>query len=345
MKVLIYTDSFSLPIDEGRRKTVNQLIKTFSKKEQVMAICNNGDKVPDYVKQVKTNRFLISHKIKKEIDVFKPDLLIYFPTSSATIYSLMRTVILKKYAKDAKVVTISHSGVNFSKIHQAFLNLISSLPYRFLLLTPSPELRDKLYKYGFEVQLVPFGVDINKFKPVNNESKLRLRDKYGLDNEAFIVAHVGHLNKRRNLGVFKEIQMIEDVTVLIVTSESIEKDQKILKELKDTGVKLITTYVECIEEIYQLSDCYVFRGGAISTPLSVFEAMACNLPIITNRFGILPVLFKDKKDFIYCESDECVIGAVIKIKQSKKEIDTRSLILPYSWDNFVEGIYGTSERL
>ncbi|MDY6865263.1 MAG: glycosyltransferase [Halobacteriota archaeon] len=329
-----------MPIDEGRRKVVDRLIKTFSKKEEVMAICNNGGKIPDYFKQVKTNRLLISHKIKKEIDKFIPDLLIYFPTSSATIYSLLRTVILKRYAKDAKVITIAHSEVNFNKIHRILLNLISLSSSQFLILTPSPGLHDRLYKYGFDVILVPFGVDTNKFKPVKNESKLKLRDKYSLDNGSFIVAHVGHLNKRRNLDVFKEIQMIEDVTVLIVASESVEKDQEILKGLKDTGVKLITTYVECIEEIYQLSDCYVFRGGAISTPLSVFEAMACNLPIITNRFGILPVLFENERDFIYCESDECVINAIIQMKRSqKRENNTRSLVLPYSWENFVEGFY------
>ena len=346
MKVLIYTDSFSLPIDEGRRKVVNQLIKTFSKKEEVMAMCSKGEEIPDYVNHVKSNRSLISHKIKREIDLFKPDSLIYFPTASATIYSLMRTMILKRYAKGAKVVTIAHSEVNFNKIHRIALNLISLLPTSFLVLTPSTELQDQLCRYGFDVVLVPFGVDINKFRPVENESKLKLREKYCLDSGAFIVTHVGHLNKKRNLEVFKEIQMIEDLTVLIVVSESVQKDQEILKELKDSGVELITTYIESIEEIYQLSDCYVFRGGAISTPLSVFEAMACNIPIISNRFGILPVLFKDEKDFIYCESDGCVIDTLIQMKRShKRRIDTRSLILPYSWENFVEEIYRNLNKM
>jgi len=55
-------------------------------------------------------------------------------------------------------------------------------------------------------------------------------------------------------------------------------------------------YIKKIEEIYQLSDCYIFpitfEGGGISILLSVLEAMACNLPVVTTKFGGLPAIFK-----------------------------------------------------
>jgi len=67
MKILIFTDNFSLPIDEGRKKVTYYLMTTLSKKEDVLTICNNSERTPDGVKKIKTNRLLISLRLKKEI--------------------------------------------------------------------------------------------------------------------------------------------------------------------------------------------------------------------------------------------------------------------------------------
>ena len=338
MKILIFTDNFSLPIDEGRKKVTYYLMTTLSKKEEVLTICNNSERTPDGVKKIKTNRLLISLRLKKEISIFKPDLILYIPNSSATIYSFMRAAILKKYGNNAKIVVIAHSGpINYKKHHRILLRLFSSYFSQDAILTPSPQLYDQLKKYRFNVRLVPFGVDVNKFKPADHKTKLELRKKYGVEKDAFIVLHVGHITKSRNLEIFSEIQKIDGVQTLIVGSESVPKDRGILKVLKNSGVKLITNYIDNIEEFYQLSDCYVFRGGAVSMPLSVFEAMACNLPVITNKFGILPILFHKGRGFIYCESKRDIIDLIIQIKtSSNREIGTRALVEQYSWDKLVE---------
>lgn len=96
MKILMFTDDFSLPIDEGRKKVIYYIIAKLSKKEEVLTICSRGDRIPLGVKKIKTNRLLISLRLKKEISTFKPDLIIYIPSTSGTLYSFIRAKILKK---------------------------------------------------------------------------------------------------------------------------------------------------------------------------------------------------------------------------------------------------------
>ena len=63
-----------------------------------------------------------------------------------------------------------------------------------------------------------------------------------------------------------------------------------------------TEYITHLEEIYALSDCYVFpttdRRYCVEMPLSVLEAMSCNLPMLTTRFGALPGVFEEASGLI-----------------------------------------------
>lgn len=89
---------------------------------------------------------------------------------------------------------IAHSEpVKYRKHLRIALRMFSSYLSLDSVLTPSPQLYDQLKRYRFNVQLVPFGMDINKFKPVDHKTKLELRERYGLEKDAFIVLHVGHV--------------------------------------------------------------------------------------------------------------------------------------------------------
>ena len=82
-----------------------------------------------------------------------------------------------------------------------------------------------------------------------------------------------------------------DLHVLIVGSTSTERDQQLADRLQRRGATVWTHVVEHIEEVYQMSDAYIFpvkdRSGAMEMPLSVIEALACGTPVLTTPFGAL----------------------------------------------------------
>ena len=99
----------------------------------------------------------------------------------------------------------------------------------------------------------------------------------------------------------------------------------------------MTTYVESIDEIYSMADCYIFpvsiNHGAIEIPLSIIEAMSCNLPILTTRFGGVPDIFNEKDGLFYVESNEEMVKCLRNVLKPNFQVNTRKHVLPYSWEN------------
>jgi glycosyltransferase involved in cell wall biosynthesis len=157
------------------------------------------------------------------------------------------------------------------------------------------------------------------------------------------------MRRERNLDIFKTIQEEEDFQVLIIGRENERADTRLQRELQDAGCLVWIKHFSDIEAIYHLSDCYVFptlqRKACIETPLSVLEAMACNLPIVTTRFGALPRLFVEDNGLFFVDDVDTVPRILHDIRQRRPLIDTRRLVLPYSWDNLTENLVEIYEGL
>lgn len=338
MNYLIITNDLSLPIDEGVKKVAYYVSKIIGARALTLTICTNGKNVPSDIKPIKTNRLFISTFLKKEIIKFKPDRIIYI-SKSFTIVSFLRAIIIKNYSQ-SNVLMLALSD-SISNAYLSFLiNLICKFSSIDIIITPSPGLYKKLFN-KIDIKLCPLGVDIIKFRPINLEKKIQLRNKYGIANDLFTLLHVGHITKNRNLEALLQIQNIKGVQVLVVCSESVTKDKDLFNKLNNSKLRLIAGFIEDIEEIYQLSDCYIFPtnppSGAIPMPLSVLEAMACNLPVITTKFGILPLLFKEEGGVFYFDSiDELIEN--IHDAHLLKEIYTRELVKTYTWERLIQTI-------
>ena len=105
-------------------------------------------------------------------------------------------------------------------------------------------------------------------------------------------------------------------------------------------------YIDSIEEIYSLSDCYIFpttnKIASIEFPLSVLEAMASNLPVISTKFGALPRVFSEGEGLIFTDNENDFQNHLDYIKNYNRNVNTRSKILTYSWENVankLEDIY------
>ena len=136
-----------------------------------------------------------------------------------------------------------------------------------------------------------------------------IRYKWGISCNDFVVLHVGHIRSNRNLEVFKQLQKIPGLQVVIVGGTTNPVDEELENRLKFAGCKVFHRYIKDISNLYKMADLYIFptkyrhdfypqsynETGAIDFPLSVLEAMACNLFVITTRFGALPRVFVEGK--------------------------------------------------
>jgi glycosyltransferase involved in cell wall biosynthesis len=210
-----------------------------------------------------------------------------------------------------------------------------------LVLTPSLMLLDELGGLGVRAEFLPMGVDHERFVPVRDgAAKKQLRRAYGVVEDGHVVLHVGHLQPGRNLGWMRSVRELTGATVLVVAGTAMGRDERTVQLLDAMDVKLLNTYFAHVEEIYQLADAYVFpvqdAGAAIGVPLSVLEAMACNLPVVTTPFGGLPRMFEEG-DGLFFASDAHQFASLTRcaLEMPRAEVSTRQLALRYSWRRVV----------
>ena len=103
-------------------------------------------------------------------------------------------------------------------------------------------------------------------------------------------------------------------------------------ELEASGVRVIRDVVP-VEEFYQLADCYVFpvidHEGCVEIPLSVLEAMACGIPVVSRPFGGLRDILQPGDDLIYWDTTEEFAAAAAAMRASSP-VAVRSMS-DFSW--------------
>jgi glycosyltransferase involved in cell wall biosynthesis len=288
-----------------------------------------------------------------KVKMFNPDVI--HSITAASPFSFLLARILQTMCKNPKTVIFSplipFRGFShgpwfaFSSLLAPAVPLIKT----DLVLTQSAEAEATYHRLGCTV--MPFvysGVDLNRFRPVSNSEKKELRARYGVESDKFVVLHVGSVRKWRNLECLKKIQEDDENQVFLVGRPSTKYELKVAAALQKAGVIVTKAYNPKVEDFYGLSDCYIFPttdpAGSIDIPLSVLEAMASGLPVVSTRFGGLPQVFEEAGGLYYAEVEEFA-DRVKVLKASGTVIRTRELVSPYSWENIARSLLRVYEQM
>ena len=341
-RVCFVADNLLGPQDEGIRKFASSLLAAWPRDWEVLALSPRASGPHDGVIPLKTNRLLLGRRLWAELRRFKPGLVLYVPSSSATLFGLLRSRVLKLYWPGARVFLVALQPRSYGWLGRTLAPRLAPDG----VLVQSRRTREALGQLGFPVGLLPGGVDAERFSPVSWERKAALRAKYGLDPASFIVLHVGHLSRLRNIESLLRVRKALACQVLLVASSLHGQNRGLLDPLKEGGVTVIDRYLPHIEEVYQLSDCYLFPvlsdRASIEVPLSVLEAMACNLPVVATRLGGLTDLFQEGEGLLFATGDRELLSALERAR-SENSCHTREKVAPYSWQAVAERVIALAQ--
>ena len=289
---------------------------------------------------------LLSRDEWAKVKAFNPDVIHSITAASPFSFLLMR--ILQQRCKNSKTVILSplipFQGFSHGLWFAASSLLQPAVPFikTDLVLIQSNEAEATYRRLGCNV--LPFvysGVDLERFRPVSKVEKEDLRIRYNVGSNKFVVLHVGSVRKWRNVECLKKIQDDDDNQVLLVGRPSTKYENQVAAVLKKAGVVVVKDFNPNVEDFYRLSDCYVFPttdpAGSIDIPLSVLEAMASGLPVISTRFGGLPRIFDEADGFCFADVEEFP-SKLKALKSQGTTVRTRELVRPYSWENIAQNL-------
>ncbi len=282
------------------------------------------------------NPLLLSLPLRRALRAFAPELVLYVPTACATPFSFLRARVLKRYARGAPVVLVALQPRRYGRVARAIMRRLCP----DLLLVQSEATRATLAPLACAMRLIRPGVDLERFRPLPDEQRTVLRMREGLSPDAYVLLHVGHLNRARGLQALLALQGVAGQQLMVVGSSTTPQDEGLVAELRSAGVRVIDRFVADIAEFYQLADGYVFavqsERASIDVPLSVLEALACDLPVVTTRLEGLTRLFAPAPGLIYVDSPQELPAAVAACRSLPTPVGTRALVAEYAWPRVVE---------
>lgn len=210
--------------------------------------------------------------------------------------------LLLKYRTPVRVYTVHNlaghdRGTNLQR-------LVSTLAFRYKLGRVIPvaiaervrQSIQEVYRYP-NPPLIPNGISLGDFL-LPDESRKKWRLQEGIEENAIVISHVGRFTHQKNhallIEALAQIHSAHQWLLLLVGDgdlrpavEEMVKAKGLIDRVRFMGVRAD------IPQILNASDIFVLSSRYEGNPMSVMEAMAAGLPVISTAVGGVPELVED----------------------------------------------------
>lgn len=343
MRAVVVSENMGPPLDEGIRKFATSLVDGLSHHCEAFGIATGEEFAGQRdgpIMHAPGGKLFGAPGLRDALDAISPDVVIYVPSASGTLFSFLRARALRRIRPDAQ-----HSLVLAQpRRHTAPVRRLLSRAAPGTVFCQSEASLDYMRSAGIEARFLPSGVDLERFHPASSDARRLLRRKYGLPEGEYLVFHAGHLKAGRNAHLLAQLEGIGRGVML--AGRSMGLDPELRRAMKDSGVIVIDSYVEDVHELYQAVDCYLFpvreEDSAMEFPLSVLEAMACDLPVVAYPYGGLPYALLQEGGLFFAESDEEMIDAIRAARVMRS--DTRAQAGAFGWPRIAASVLEALEE-
>ena len=337
MKILIVCERLAARDDEGIRNVARQLLIRLSERHEVRALTRGYWPGKEDVLHVPMNRLFLNAALLRAARDFQPDVTLYVPWTSGTPPTFWRARLMQAATGTPVAIYLSqpYELVGWQKF--VIRRLLPPL-----VVAMSDNVVRQLAQLGAETEFVPAGVDLERFRPPLPEEREEQREELGIGPDERFVLHVGHLNRRRmDSDEITRIAERPGHRVMVVGSTSTPQDAGLVRELEEAGCRVVSKFLPSIERIYGAADVYLFptrdQRSCIGVPLSVLEALACGLPVVSTRFEGLPRLFP-ATPFVHFVSTNPQMDRALDEAPRAGDVRARKLVEDLDWEAVVTRI-------
>jgi glycosyltransferase involved in cell wall biosynthesis len=238
------------------------------------------------------------NRIKEIIREFKPDIV---HTHASKAGALGR-----KAALDMRVPVVVHTF--HGHVFHSYFGKVKTELYKFIerkLATKSTGIiaisdlqKNELVNIHrvakeSKVDVIPLGFDLQKFNANLYEKRKIVRERYNLENDQIAIAVIGRLAPIKNHHLFLEIvDIVQKETdkklVFFIVGDGELRDEIAQKvsNLTKKGVDIrMTSWIKDITQFNAGMDVICLTSNNEGTPVSIIEAQASQLPVISTNVG------------------------------------------------------------
>jgi glycosyltransferase involved in cell wall biosynthesis len=152
--------------------------------------------------------------------------------------------------------------------------------------------------YGYlDAPLIPNGIPTDEYAPDPNRRR-RWRERHGLEPEAIVLTHVGRFAPPKNhallIEAFAQVRTHTPLYLLLVGGGELE--DAVRQQVAGLGLQERVRFLGVradVPAILNASDLFVLSSRWEGNPLSVMEAMAAGLPVVSTAVGGVPELVRE----------------------------------------------------
>ena len=186
---------------------------------------------------------------------------------------------------------------------------------------------DELRANGVEaerIQSIPNSVEIERFSPVSTDEKIGLRGSLTIPRDARVGVYTGRLVSTKGLPLLLRswesvIERHPDALLLLVGAGGVgiqncetELRRFVSNNSLEKNVRF-TGSVNNVHQYLQASDFFVFPTEREAFGISVIEALACGLPVVTTATGGIRDIVTDRETALVVPvDDENALGRAIE---------------------------------
>jgi glycosyltransferase involved in cell wall biosynthesis len=164
-----------------------------------------------------------------------------------------------------------------------------------------------------KIKVIPLGFDLSRFNAAKNEFRESTREEFGILENEVAVAIVGRLVPVKNHLLFINAlgNVIKDLTVPVKVfivgdgSERSNIEEAVQSLPKSPLLKIkLTSWIQDIAKFNAGMDLICLTSNNEGTPVSLIEAQAANIPIITTDVGgVRDIVLEGETGFIVPKND------------------------------------------
>ncbi|WP_404430592.1 glycosyltransferase [Microbacterium lacus] len=165
------------------------------------------------------------------------------------------------------------------------------------------------------VEVIPNGVDLEKFRPPTYEERTHARAQFHLDDEARVALFVGHEFERKGLTLAIDA-LAHAPTVLLLAvggnASSIDDARARAERLSVAERVLFVGPRFDLPLFFAASDIFVLPSAYEANALVILEALASGLPVVATAVGYAPEIIENGLNGFIVERDPAEIGDVLE---------------------------------